>query len=171
MQNMFYNNSEKVVINLTLGDIIYQWRHEKEHKMSQEQFGKRIGTSRMYISMLENNYNPSTGKPINPSLTVLKACADAMNMDLDVLMKKLDNDQLIYLNEEKFQEQFKSSSNVLPLSDNIIKIPILGKISAGLPLYAEENLLGYDYIPASTINPNDEYFCLLVKRGFNEFKV
>lgn len=54
-------------------------------------------------------------------------------------------------------------SNIIPLSDKIVKIPILGKISAGLPLYAEENLLGYDYIPSSTVKPNEEYFCLLVK--------
>lgn len=120
MQNMFYNNNEKVVINLTLGDIIYQWRHEKEHKMSQEQFGEKIGTSRMYISMLENNYNPSTGKPINPSLTVLKACADAMNIDVDILMKKLDDDQLIYLNEEKYREQFSPKATV-----NMRLIPLL----------------------------------------------
>lgn len=61
-------------------------------------------------------------------------------------------------------------SNIVPLSDKIVKIPILGKISAGLPLYAEENLLGYDYIPANTINSNEEYFCLLVKGDSMDLK-
>ena len=40
------------------------------------------------------------------------------------------------------------------------KIPILGRISAGLPLYAEENIEGYTY---TELNSGAEYFALRVK--------
>ena len=40
------------------------------------------------------------------------------------------------------------------------KIPILGRISAGLPLYAEENIEGYTY---TELNGGAEYFALRVK--------
>lgn len=40
------------------------------------------------------------------------------------------------------------------------RIPILGRVSAGLPLYAEENIEGYTYIEKS---PGMEYFALRVQ--------
>ena len=52
------------------------------------------------------------------------------------------------------------------LDPNIIltkKVPILGKISAGLPLYAEEQLEGYMMVPETIIKKEIEYFCLRVK--------
>ena len=52
------------------------------------------------------------------------------------------------------------------LDPNIIltkKVPILGKISAGLPLYAEEQLEGYMMVPETIIKKGIEYFCLRVK--------
>ncbi len=60
----------------------------------------------------------------------------------------------------------------VPMKDNIntnldvisaIEIPILGKISAGLPLFAEEHLEGKAYAPANLIKPGYEYFYLKVK--------
>lgn len=39
------------------------------------------------------------------------------------------------------------------------KIPVLGRISAGLPLYAEEHIIDYIY---TTLNGGNEYFGLLV---------
>lgn len=40
------------------------------------------------------------------------------------------------------------------------KIPLLGRVSAGLPLYAEENIEGYTY---TDLNGENEYFALRVK--------
>lgn len=41
-------------------------------------------------------------------------------------------------------------------------VPVLGKISAGLPLYAEEQLEGYMYAPESILKDGNEYFYLKV---------
>jgi len=147
---------------MNLGEIIKEYR--KEHKLSLQDFANKIGTSRSYIHMLEKNLNPSTNKPINPSIETLKALATAMNLDIDVLLKKLDENQLIYLDEHRYQEQFdaQETSNVFPIPDTPIKVPVLGKISAGLPVLAVENIEGYEYAPSSYIKKGFDYFYLRV---------
>ena len=58
-----------------------------------------------------------------------------------------------------------TEQSLSPLPDNAFpyaptrKIPILGRISAGLPLYAEEQLEGYTY---TDLNNGYEYFALRV---------
>ena len=50
-------------------------------------------------------------------------------------------------------------ANVVPLNPTH-RIPILGRISAGMPLYAEQNIEGYTY---TDLNHGGEYFGLLVQ--------
>ena len=52
-------------------------------------------------------------------------------------------------------------SGAIPINlSNIHRIPILGRISAGLPLYAEEHIEGYTL---TELNGGAEYFALKVK--------
>lgn len=53
-------------------------------------------------------------------------------------------------------------NNAIPISDLPIKVPVVGKISAGLPLLASENIEGYEYAPSSYIKEGFEYFYLTV---------
>lgn len=61
------------------------------------------------------------------------------------------------------REVKKEESNVFPTADIPIKIPILGKISAGLPILAVENIDGYEFAPSSYIKKDFEYFYLKVQ--------
>lgn len=54
-------------------------------------------------------------------------------------------------------------SNVFPISDVPKKIPVLGRISAGLPILATENIEGYEFAPSSLIKEGYEYFYLKVQ--------
>lgn len=54
-------------------------------------------------------------------------------------------------------------SNVFPISDIPKKIPVLGRISAGLPILATENIEGYEFAPSSLIKEGYEYFYLKVQ--------
>lgn len=54
-------------------------------------------------------------------------------------------------------------SNVFPISDTPKKIPIVGKISAGLPILATENIEGYEFAPSSQIKEGFTYFYLRVQ--------
>ena len=82
---------------MTLGDVIKTYR--MEHSLSMDEFAKRSGLSKGYISMLEKNRNPKTGKPIIPSILTYQSVAKAMSTSVDVLMKTVDKEQLVSLEQ------------------------------------------------------------------------
>lgn len=142
---------------MNLGEIIKEYR--EKHNLSLQDFANKIGTSRSYIHMLEKNINPSTNKPISPSIETLKLLANAMNMDIDLLLKKLDDNQLIYLNEEKYKEQFVSKDNIQPSSAVVL---VYGTIPAGIPMECIEDVLDTEEIPASMLKGGKQYFGLKI---------
>lgn len=144
---------------MTLGNIIKQYR--SEHNISMQVFADKIKSSKSYVSMLEKNYNPATGKPISPSLETLKLIADAVNIDIEALMKMLDDEQEIFLNENKYKEQFKTKS---------IRIPVLGSIPAGIPIELIQDILDYEDISEEMLKGGKEYFALKVKGNSMEPK-
>lgn len=48
------------------------------------------------------------------------------------------------------------------IKEVVTKIPVVGKISAGLPILATENIEGYEYAPSMYIKDGYEYFYLKV---------
>ena len=157
---------------MLLGEIIKKYR--TEHQMSLQDFADLIGTSRSYIYMLEKNINPSTQKPISPSIETLKSLAKAMNMELDYLLKQLNDEQNIYLDENEYQKQFSENSptNIYEQLKNIgtmyvsntdmVKIPILGVVKAGYDYLAQENWIGSVDVEKNIISDGSEYFALKV---------
>lgn len=92
---------------MTLGEIIKKYR--EEHGMSMDAFSEVSHISKAYISLLEKNRHPKTGKPIAPSIEIIKQAADGMGMDFNELFAMIDSDVDIsapqagtayYLNEE-----------------------------------------------------------------------
>lgn len=78
---------------MTLGDIIKQYR--AEHGLSMDDFAKASGISKAYISLLEKDKHPQTGKPITPSVKFIKMAARGMGVDFDTLFKRLDGNVTI----------------------------------------------------------------------------
>ena len=140
---------------MLLGDIIKQYR--EEHQMSLQDFADLIGTSRSYIHMLEKNVNPSTNKPINPSIETLKSLAKAMNMDLDLLLKQLNDEQNIYLDESEYKKQFSSNNS------NSAIVFVYGTIPAGIPMECIEDIIDTEEISADMLKGGKQYFGLRVK--------
>ena len=139
---------------MLLGNIIKQYR--SEHKMSMQTFADLIHSSKSYVSMIEKNYNPATGKPINPSLETLKLISDAIHIDIDTLLKMLDDNQEIILDEKKYKEQFKKRING-------VRIPVLGSIPAGVPIELIQDIIDYEDISEEMLKGGKEYFALKVK--------
>lgn len=85
---------------MTLGEIIKQYRDE--HGLSQRQFADICGDmTNGYISMIEQGYNPSTKKPIIPSIDKVASFARAMGMSLHQLCKIADDMPVFVGNEEE----------------------------------------------------------------------
>lgn len=82
-----YIQEEKKV---NLGEIIKKYRDD--NKLSMDKFAKMSGVSKAYISVLEKNKRPKTGKPVTPSISILKNIAKAMNISFDELFNMLEDD-------------------------------------------------------------------------------
>lgn len=75
---------------MKLGDYIYDYR--KKNKMSMDDFAKKSGISKAYISLLEKGKHPQSGKPIIPSLETIKKASAAMNMSFETVLNSIDQD-------------------------------------------------------------------------------
>ncbi|MCO4327084.1 XRE family transcriptional regulator [Staphylococcus agnetis] len=76
---------------------------------------------------------------------------------------RIDKIELLadYFNVSKadlVEDKEKEVLETLPVK----KIPVVSKISAGLPIYTEENLVDYIYFATKNLNPNKEEFGLCV---------
>lgn len=143
---------------MTLGEIIRRYR-EEEH-LSMDEFSKKAGISKQYISILERNYNPSSKKPPLPTMETIMAVSAAMGKEFSEIFSQLDRDQRIRrLGEKGEQPALPKGAEQIDFS-KYHKIPILGRISAGLPIYAEENIEGYTL---TDLNHGGEYFALRVQ--------
>ena len=116
---------------MTLGNIIKEYRNE--HNLSMDAFSEKSGISKAYISLLEKNKHPKTGKEIAPSIQCIKQAADGMNMGFDDLFALLDGKVRI--------EQDHVSPTI-----NSVKINVLGRVAAGIPIEAVENVIGTEEI-------------------------
>lgn len=110
---------------MTLGDIIKKYR--EQNNISMGEFASNCALSKGYISMLENNINPRNNKPISPTLPSIAKIATGMGIELDSLLKMLDNEQPIQLlsTSEEFptieiisSQQKELNETYLQLSDH-----------------------------------------------------
>lgn len=83
----------------------------------------------------------------------VKLLADALNVNPVWLMGY----------DVPMEREIKIESNVFPTADIPKKVPVIGKISAGLPILAVENIEGYEFAPSSHIKEGYEYFYLRVQ--------
>lgn len=120
---------------MRLSEIIREYRNH--NGLSQRQFAAKCKyVSNGYLSMLENECNPCTGKPIVPSLFKLKSIAEAMGITLDNLIAMAD-DMEVDIAESK---DTQLPENIHPISsDSSQRIRVLGEIAAGKPLFMEED--------------------------------
>lgn len=80
---------------MKLGAIVTEYRHRLQ--ISQREFARRCGLSNSYISFIENEYNPKTGKPIVPTLEQYQKIAAGMDMTVHHLFELLDEDSPVDL--------------------------------------------------------------------------
>ena len=106
---------------MTLGELVHAYR--EEHGMTMQEFADRSHLSKAYISMLERNRNPKSGRPPVPAL---------------------DADQSVSLSY--LQSRRPLSDNLIPL-EPMDQVPLLGQIACGTPILAEQNVEDYVDLP------------------------
>lgn len=132
---------------MTLGDIIKRYRND--HALSMDAFSERSGISKAYISLLEKNRHPKTGKEIAPSIQCIRQAAQGMNMDFDDLFALLDG---------KVEVNTPQQSQAIQAR----KIPVLGRVAAGIPINAVTEIIDTEEIPEDMAKTGD-FFALQIK--------
>lgn len=117
----------------------------KERNLTMKKLGESIGVAESTISLYE------TGKR-QPDNEMLKKIADFFNVSTDYLLGRET--------PEPDYEWMKAHGEY-PYNPKVRKIPVLGYVAAGLPIFADEHIEGYTY--AEIESDGFDYFALQVK--------
>ena len=96
--------------------------HRQQAQISQREFARRCGLSNSYISFIENEYNPRTGKPIVPTLEQYQKIASGMGLTVHQLFEQLDEDSPVELIGFDSDQSGKRSPMVIPDTELFKKI-------------------------------------------------
>ena len=129
---------------MKLSEVIKKYR--ESHDLSQRQLGAQCGLSTGYISLIEKEINPQTGKPMVPSLPVMNKLSIAMGLTLDELLAMCDDMDVSLNDKELVAPAAPAPDNLLPMPA-MRKIPLVGSIACGTPILAAENIEGDVDVP------------------------
>ena len=112
-------------------DRLKQLRGESE--MSQKQLAQMIGVSKSSVNMYERGER-------EPGIETLESIADTFNVDMDYLLgkSKVKRKESLTL---MFDSSQASVKNIFPIEKK--KIPLLGEIACGKPIFANEERESY----------------------------
>ena len=162
-----------------IGEVIRKYRHDHGN-MSMQAFADKCGLSKGYIAMLERNKNSKTGDPVVPSVETFLKVSKAMNMSLNELADVVDENQPIALTSDEFVKDKFNSNTYNPESyipapcmvaentftynahPSVVKIPVLGRVVAGMPISAYQDIIGYEEITRE-MAASGEFYALRVK--------
>jgi repressor LexA len=139
---------------MRLGEYIKKYR--EEHGLSMNGFAAKSGISKQYISVLEKGVHPTTKKALCPSINMIEKAAIGMEMNFDDLFNMID---------EKIAVSNNGNLVFMPVSNKTTKtvqIPVLGRVAAGSPIDAIEDIIEYIDIPDSLAS-HGEFFGLKIK--------
>ena len=105
----------------------------KEKKLTQRQLAEMLFVDCSSVTKWE------TGKA-NPDFEKQQQLAEIFNVSIDNLLGRRT-----------------------PSNPNVIKIPILGHVTAGIPIEAIEDIVDYEELDAQQFSPEYEYFGLKIK--------
>ena len=128
---------------MDIGRLIKEYR--EENGLSQRQFAQKCGVSNGYISMLEEGKNPKTNEPILPTLATMRKISSAMGCSLNDLMSSVEEIDVSLL------------PGVRSISRK--RLPMLGNVACGEPLFADEQHDAY----VDAADGVDADFCLIAK--------
>lgn len=131
---------------MTLGDYISNYR--KTHDMSMAEFAKLSGISKAYVSILEKNRQPATGKPVEPTVQTIRMVAEATGVDFNWLFSQLNQ----WANVSDDLERIES-----------VRINVYGRVAAGLPMEMIEDIYDTEEIPVDWMRGDKEYFGLVIR--------
>ena len=118
--------------------------------IKQVELANKTGIDKSLISnYLQGNYKAKQDKlhKLAIALDVSEGWLMGYNVDMD---------------REWFDDAELDNAEIIRVQSNVVKIPILGKVPAGIPIEAIEDIIGYEEIPYDWIKNGNKYFALKV---------
>lgn len=138
-----------------LGKRIRELRIKKG--LTQQRLAEMLNTTKGTISNYETGYS-------TPDYETLQKLADIFNVTTDYLFGRTDeiivkeNKTTHGIDKEKLKDALEDIlDDIIPVR-NIVKVPILGVIRAGEPIYAEENIEGYTIVDEEDVKGSRCFF-------------
>lgn len=122
---------------MKLSELIIAYRNE--HSLSQRQLAAQCNLSTGYISLIEKEVNPQTGKRMVPTLGVLNKLAVGMGMTIDELLSACDDMEVSLSDKPESFSSVGVPDNIIPMPE-MKQIPLIGTIACGTPITAEQNV-------------------------------
>lgn len=117
--------------------------------LTQAEVAERLGVTRSVIARYESGIN-------DPPSENISKMAEILGVSADYLLGRTHDPRPISSIEQLLPE-------AIPLDKlRLVAIPIYGEIRAGEPMFANEEILGYEYVLEDEVK-NGDYFFLLVK--------
>ncbi len=111
-----------------------------KYNLTQEQLANKINSTRSTVNNWENEIS-------EPNLDMIRKLTETFNVKDNIVFEDL---------KSKYNTAF------VDLEEGTINIPVLGRIPAGIPFEAIENVIKYIDIPKEWTYGNQEYFGLLI---------
>ena len=119
----------------------------KSKGLTQDEFSRQTGIGRSAVSMYES------GKRM-PSYKVLSALSKYFQVSTDYLLENSD---------VEVAPAAPSASRAPKVTRYTYRIPVVGRVAAGQPILAQEEIIDYEYIDERLHKGGDQYFGLIVK--------
>jgi|GEM_PF-1097507 len=136
-----------------LGKFIKKLRVEKD--LSLRELAELTSLSHSYLNNLENGSDPRSGKPLSPSIPTLEKLSIGLSVSLHKLIDMVRGDEAeklpVAANISGTKSVDRQEESVVPemafelKRDNFRLVPVLGKVAAGEPIFAENSI--EDWIP------------------------
>lgn len=105
---------------MKLSTIISEYRERMQ--ISQREFARRCDLSNSYISFLEKDVNPKTGRPMVPTIEQYKKLADGMGVSLQKLFEMLDEDSPVSLSSLEPEAEPPANDDIRILVQRLNKL-------------------------------------------------
>ena len=115
----------------------------KQHGLTQDELGQALGVQKAAICKYE------TGRVPLPNEALMQLCS-IFHVTADYI---LGRDTVTTM----FKERGSSSSLFMPVTDTV-GVPLVGRVHAGLPILADENITEYIPLPASDVTAGDYFY-------------
>lgn len=131
----------------------------KAKGLTQKELAEKANISRSYLADLEQDR-------YNPSLDTLFEIATALGISVYRLMGLPDTSALNDVSYDLLA--MTAYDNGLDAALELLQkqktmVPVLGDVAAGLPMYAEENIIDYEELSPDIVREGDELFGLRIK--------